>query len=64
MISRRMHCSLLEWKFKRLVQARYNSAFTKLTVIVHYPPTEGEEKDYYDKWMRFLDMMCYSSCET
>ena len=46
--------NLIEWKpiNDRLMSARFNSTFAKLTVIVCYAPTkvsEYEDKDFYDK---------------
>ena len=59
--SRNMHNCLLEWKpiSERLIKARYNSTYAKLTVIVCYAPTEDteeEEKDtFYDSLQRTVD---------
>ena len=53
--------SLLEWKpiSERIIKARYNSAFAKLSVIVCYAPTEDaedEEKDtFYDELQASVD---------
>ena len=54
-IHKEVETSLIEWKpiNDRQMSARFNSTFAKLTVIVHYAPTEvseDEEKDvFYDK---------------
>ena len=56
-----VHKSLLEWKpiSERIIKARYNSKFAKLSVIVCYAPTEDaedEEKDtFYDELQAAVD---------
>ena len=50
--TKEVHKSLLEWKpiSERIIKARYNSVFAKLSVIVCYAPTddaEDEEKDTF-----------------
>ena len=52
---------MLEWKpiSERIIKARYNSAFAKLSVTVCYAPTEDaedEEKDiFYDELQASVD---------
>ena len=59
--TREVHKSLLEWKpiSERIIKARYNSKFAKLSVIVCYAPTEDaedEEKDtFYDELQAAVD---------
>jgi hypothetical protein len=59
--TKEVHKSLLEWNpvSERIIKARYNSAFAKLTTIVCYAPTEDadeEEKDvFYDKLQEIID---------
>ena len=56
-----MHKCLLKWKpvIERLITARYDSAFAKLTVVVCYAPTEDaleEDKDtFYDQLQELVD---------
>ena len=59
--TKQVHKCLLEWKpvNERIIKARYNSSFAKLTVIVCYAPTEDSpevEKDiFYDKLQELVD---------
>ena len=59
--TKQVHKCLLEWKpvSERLITARYDSAFAKLTVIVCYAPTEDaleEDKDtFYDQLQELVD---------
>ena len=52
---------MLEWKpiSERIIKARYNSAFAKLSVIVCYAPTEEtedeEEDTFYDELQASVD---------
>ena len=42
-----IHKSLIEWKpiYERLIKARYNSGYAKLSVIVCYAQTEDAEEE-------------------
>lgn len=59
--TKEVHKCLLKWKpvKERIITARYNSAFAKLTVIVCYGPTENSvdvEKDtFYDQLQKLVD---------
>lgn len=60
-MSRKMERTLIEWKpsGSRLLKARFNSKYTKLTVIVCYAPIEdAEEADkdaFYDQLQEVTD---------
>jgi len=59
--SKEVHKSLLEWKpvSERIIMARFNSAYAKLTSIVCYAPTEDTEDDekdsFYDNLQQVVD---------
>ncbi|XP_048743102.2 uncharacterized protein LOC125656542 [Ostrea edulis] len=59
--TKEVHRSLLEWKpvSERIITARYNSAFAKLTAVVCYAPIddgEDEEKiSFYDSLQNVVD---------
>ncbi|XP_055997865.1 craniofacial development protein 2-like [Ostrea edulis] len=59
--TKEVHRSLLEWKpvSERIITARYNSVFAKLTAVVCYAPTddaEDEEKiSFYDSLQKVVD---------
>ncbi|KAH3831051.1 hypothetical protein DPMN_104311 [Dreissena polymorpha] len=44
-MDKELHKSLIEWKpiNERLMSARFNSAYAKLTIVVCYAPTEVAE---------------------
>ena len=60
-MNRKMEKLLIEWKpsWPRLLKARFNSKYTKLTVIVCYAPTEDKEeadKDaFYDQVQAIIE---------
>lgn len=61
MTTKQIHKFVLEWKpiDDRIIKARYNSAFAKLTVIVCYAPTEDSEDDeknnFYQNLQKKID---------
>jgi len=63
--TKEVHRSLLEWKpvSERIITARYNSAFAKLTAVVCYAPTEDAEEDekvsFYDNLQKVVDETPY-----
>ena len=60
-VNKKHEKSLLEWKpvSDRLIMARFNSKYTKLTLLSCYAPTEDaseEEKDvFYDQFQNAID---------
>ncbi|XP_062611962.1 uncharacterized protein LOC134273760 [Saccostrea cucullata] len=59
--TKEVYRSLLEWKpvNERIITARFNSAFAKLTVVVCYAPTDDAEDDekvsFYDSLQEIVD---------
>ena len=59
-LSKKVHKGLLRWKAvgKRIITARYNSAFVKLIIIVWYAQTEDAEEEndaLYDSLQKTVD---------
>ena len=65
-INKKHEKSLLEWKpvSDRLIMARFNSKYAKLTLLVCYAPTEDadeEEKDvFFDQLQSAIDHVPHS----
>ena len=61
--TKEVHKSFLEWKpvSERLLKARYNSAFAKLTTIVCYAPTddpkEEEKVAFYEQLQKLVHVV-------
>ena len=56
-VTRKVEKTLLEWKpiNDRLLKARFNSKFAKLTVIAWYAPTEDAEEEIKDEFYDQLE---------
>ena len=56
-VTRKVEKTLLEWKpiNDRLLKARFNSKFAKLTVIACYAPTEDAEEEIKDEFYDQLE---------